>query len=67
MPALSYVHGAGTQPLLGGTIGSALEDAARQHGARPALVSRHQDIRWTYAELNARADVAGHRACSRWG
>ena len=57
MGAPSYVHGTGTTPLIGETIGAALERAARIHGARTALVSRHQNIRWTYAELNERADA----------
>jgi fatty-acyl-CoA synthase len=57
MSSPSYVHGVGGKPLLSDTIGQALENAARVHGARMALVSRHQDIRWSYAELNARADA----------
>ena len=57
MSAPSYVSGASTKPLLGDTIGGALEKTARAHGARVALVSRHQNIRWTYEELNARADA----------
>ena len=55
MPSPSYVHGVGSTPLKGETIGSALEAAAREHGGRVALISRHQDISWTYEELNARA------------
>jgi fatty-acyl-CoA synthase len=54
---LSYVHGPGPAPLIGESIGAALENAARVHGARAALVSRHQGIRWTYEELNERADA----------
>ena len=52
----SYAHGASAVPLLGETIGAALERAAAEHGARPAIVSRHQDLRLTYAELDAEAD-----------
>jgi fatty-acyl-CoA synthase len=52
----SYVHGTGDVALKGETIGAALEQAAREYGARPALISRHQDIRWSYEELNAKAD-----------
>ncbi|MGH6870188.1 MAG: AMP-binding protein [Rhizomicrobium sp.] len=55
----SYVKGASLPPLKDATVGAALEEAARIHGARTALVSRHQDIRWTYEELNARADTLG--------
>ncbi len=53
---LSYVHGTGDVALKGETIGAALEYAAREHGGRPALISRHQNIRWAYDELNAKAD-----------
>jgi fatty-acyl-CoA synthase len=53
----SYVHGASAQPLLGETIGRHLDRIADRHGERPAVVVRHQDIRWTYAELKARVDA----------
>ncbi|MCH7739638.1 MAG: AMP-binding protein, partial [Chloroflexi bacterium] len=33
------------------TIGEALDRAVEQWGTRPALIVRHQDIRWTYNEL----------------
>ncbi len=49
--ASSYVHGGSDQPLLGETIGACLDRIARQHGGREALVVRHQNIRWTYAQL----------------
>ena len=49
----SYVHGASTTPLLGETIGGALHRAAEMAGTRLALISRHQNIRLTYAELDA--------------
>jgi fatty-acyl-CoA synthase len=57
MTTPSHVHGAGGAPLSNATIGAALEAAARAHGPRMALVSRHQDIRWTYDALNAKADA----------
>jgi hypothetical protein len=38
----SYVHGAATAPLLGDTIGGALNRAAVRFGDRQALVSCHQ-------------------------
>ena len=53
----SHVHGTSDVAMMGETIGAALERAAREHGARTALVSRHQNIRWTYEELNAKADA----------
>ncbi len=47
----SYVHGTATVPLLGQTIGAALDGIAAQVGDRDALVSCHQNARFTYAEL----------------
>ena len=44
-------------PLREDTIGQALDEAARRWGDREALVSVHQGIRWTYAELKARAEA----------
>jgi len=54
---LSHVRGAETPPLLEDTIGVALERAARDWGDRPAIIASFQNIRWTYADLNARADA----------
>ncbi len=58
MPALtqSYVHGASGAPLIGETIGAMLDRITAEWGDRPALVARHQDVRWTYDELDRRAD-----------
>jgi fatty-acyl-CoA synthase len=53
----SYVSGTSKVPLLGETIGAALERAAREHGNRTAIVSRHQNVRMTYTELNEKADA----------
>src|SRR5262249_51498317 len=53
----SHVRGAEFPPLMEQTIGAALDNAARSYGGRLALVSRHQQIRWSYAELNERADA----------
>ena len=60
----SYVHGTGDVPLLGLTVGALLDEAARRHGERPALVVRHQGTRWSYRELNEAAErlAAGLRA-----
>jgi fatty-acyl-CoA synthase len=48
----SYSHGASAVPLRGETIGGMWSDIVAGHGDRDALVARHQDIRWTYAELD---------------
>jgi fatty-acyl-CoA synthase len=52
----SYVHGASPEPLLARTIGQELDRAADLHGENEAVVSRHQDVRLTYAELHAAAE-----------
>jgi fatty-acyl-CoA synthase len=56
MTNLSYVCGVGTEPLLYKTVGAMLEDAAARWGEREALIVRHQNIRWTYRELDEAAD-----------
>ncbi len=53
---LAYAHGTSTTPLLGETIGDNLDRTVAAHGGREALVVRHQDVRWTYAELAERVD-----------
>jgi fatty-acyl-CoA synthase len=53
MASLSYAHGTSDTPLLGETIGANLERAVAAHADREALVSRHQGIRLSYAELDA--------------
>ena len=57
MTDLSYVSGASTQPLLGQTIGAAFDATCAAHPDVPALISRHQKIRWTYAQMKARVDA----------
>ena len=52
----SFVSGASAKPLIYRTIGNALQTAAETFPEQEALVARHQDIRWTYKELNRRVD-----------
>jgi fatty-acyl-CoA synthase len=52
----SYANGPSTQPLLGETIGENLERTAARFPDKLALVSRHQNRRYTYAEFNAAVD-----------
>ncbi|MFI4966730.1 MAG: AMP-binding protein [Caulobacterales bacterium] len=57
MTELSYVRGVSAQPLLGLTIGAAFDATCAAHPDQMALISRHQNIRWTYAEMRARIDA----------
>jgi fatty-acyl-CoA synthase len=56
MSAPAYVRGPSEPPLLGGTLGEMWDEVVAAHADRPALVSRHQDIRWTYGELDEQVD-----------
>jgi fatty-acyl-CoA synthase len=47
----SYVHGASATPLLGETVGALLRRVAAEGPDRLALVTRHQNVRWAYADL----------------
>jgi fatty-acyl-CoA synthase len=52
----SYARGDTSTPLLEETIGANLDRAVERFGDREALVSCHQRIRCTYAELGAAVD-----------
>ncbi|MCX7143635.1 MAG: AMP-binding protein [Proteobacteria bacterium] len=52
----SYVHGANERPFIGRTIGSFLDEAASRWPTRIAVVSRHQNICWSYAEFKQEVD-----------
>src|SRR5580698_188016 len=54
---LSWVKGAAAPPLLETTIGHALDSAALRWGEAEALVSAHQQIRWSWRGLAQRADA----------
>jgi fatty-acyl-CoA synthase len=55
--AMSYVSGVSDTPLLGKTIGQALDDAAAIWGERPALIDRGTGTRWTWKQLRDEADA----------
>ena len=61
----SYAHGTSETPLLGTTIGASLDETVAAHPDREALVSRHQDLRYTYAELNDAVDIAARGFLAR--
>ena len=53
----SYVHGVADQPLIGDTIGVCFDRAVARWPDQEALVVRHQNVRWSYADLSARIDA----------
>jgi fatty-acyl-CoA synthase len=53
----SYVSGASDEPLLGLTIGQALERAAGLWAERPALLSPSHGVSWSWGELRARVNA----------
>ena len=55
--AESYVCGVSDAPLIGQTIGNALEHAATEWADRTALISRAQGVHWNWRELKDRADA----------
>jgi fatty-acyl-CoA synthase len=57
MPQLSYVHGASDTPFIGDTIGVHFDRIVERCAARDALIVAHQQIRWTYRELQKRVDA----------
>jgi fatty-acyl-CoA synthase len=52
----SYVHGVSPTPLIGETIGQLLRRITAEGPDRPALVTRHQNVRWSYADLLRRSE-----------
>ncbi len=65
MPELSYVHGAGSVPLLGEPIFHNLRRTAARVGDHEALVVPHQDYRSTYRELVDQCEVVARGLMSR--
>ena len=58
MPStMSYASGTSQQPLLGLTIGAQFDEIVAAYPERPAIVSVHQAIRLTYAELAQAVDT----------
>jgi fatty-acyl-CoA synthase len=52
----SYVHGASSTPLIGETIGTLLRRVTAEGPDRLAQITRHQNVRWTYADLLRRSE-----------
>ncbi|MDN6602473.1 AMP-binding protein [Brevibacterium sp.] len=57
MAELSYSSGPSETPLLGQTIPAHLKSTASAQADEPALVDRHSDRRWTYAEFDHDTDA----------
>src|SRR4051812_12900732 len=55
----SYASGPSTTPLLGDTIGDNLDRTIARFGEREALVSVHQDLRYTYTQFGDAVDRCG--------
>jgi fatty-acyl-CoA synthase len=53
---LSYANGPSTEPLLGQTIGDNFDQTVARVPDADALVSSHQQLRYTYGELQAAVD-----------
>jgi fatty-acyl-CoA synthase len=54
--ASSYSSGNTEKPLLSATVGELFDDVAMRLPEHEALVSRHEDLRLTYAHLRAKVD-----------
>ena len=61
----SYASGTSSTPLLGDTIGDNLDRAVARYPDREALVSVHQDLRYTYAQFGEAVDRARARVHRR--
>ncbi|XEG69878.1 AMP-binding protein [Pseudomonas sp. abacavir_1] len=53
----SYTRGRQDKPLLAMTIGAAFDDTASRFADREALVVRHQNLRYTWAQLAGAVDA----------
>ena len=54
--ALAYSQGLSDVALRAETIGQMWAQVVAVHGDSPALVSRHQQIRWTYAQMDEQVE-----------
>ena len=59
--AWSYTSGTSDMPLLGLTIGDHVRSTVARYPDNEALVVRHQGIRYTYRQLQARSTAAPAR------
>ena len=57
MVEASYATGISDLPLIGKTIGAMLNDIVARYPENDALISLHQDIRWTYRQFLEQANA----------
>ena len=62
---LSYEHGASQLRLLGQTLGAVFRQTASAHPDQDALVDSHQQLRYSYRELNEASDELGRALMAR--
>jgi fatty-acyl-CoA synthase len=53
---ISYAHGPSLTPLIGETIGANFDRVVASYPERDAVVVRHQDVRWSYAQFATQVD-----------
>ena len=53
----SYVHGPSLKPLIGQTIGAVFEATVAKFPDRTALIVDHQNVKYTYAQLNHTVNI----------
>ncbi len=53
----SYVHGASDVPLIGRTVGEYFDGIVARFADADALIVRHQNLRWTYRQLQEKVDA----------
>ncbi len=56
----SHVKGADAPALIEKTIGALFDETAARFPDQLALIVRHQDVRWSYADLAERVDALAH-------
>src|SRR2546421_12063249 len=59
-PRWSYTSATSVTPLLGLTIGDMFDQTVEKYPDQPALISRQQNIRLTYRELQAQGNQCEH-------
>ena len=65
LPVASYTSGASLVPLLGETIGANLDRTVSRYGDNEALVSVHQNLRYTYSEFNDAVNLVARGLLAR--